>query len=435
MKKFFLLLFGIISSLASMGQTLYFPPLIGKTWESKTPEELGWCASKTDTLYNYLEDKNTKGFLVLKDGRIVLEKYFGTFTQDSFWYWASAGKTMTSFLVGIAQQKGLLNIHDTSSTYLGKGWTSLTAEQEAKIKVLNQLSMSSGLDDYGVNKDCTFDSCLVYKSDAGTRWAYHNAPYTLLDKVIESATGNTFQQFFNNEVRNKTGILGIWLQPDFNNVLYSNARSMARFGLLLLNHGKWDQTEILTDTAYFRQMTNSSQNLNPSYGYLTWLNGKGKLMVPTSQIVFNTSLAPNAPPDMFAAMGKNGQLINVVPSMNLVMVRIGEAPGDNGEVPITFNNEIWFYLNKVICSGSNALAEEFNPESIALYPNPAQSVLSIGGLHSYSSYEIKLIGIKGEIVREGLNQNSIDISDLELGCYLICIEQGGKKLYKKFVKN
>ncbi|MDZ4669167.1 MAG: serine hydrolase domain-containing protein [bacterium] len=325
MLKELALFFCLFFSLHGFAQSLYFPPLVAKTWDTTDAQKLGWCTGYVDSLYTYLESKNTKGFLVLKDGKIVLEKYFGTFAQDSFWYWASAGKTMSGLMVGIAQQKNLLSIDDISSKFLGKGWTSEIAEEEDKISIKSQLSMTTGLDDNGVNKDCTLDSCLVYKADAGLRWAYHNAPYTLLDKVIEAASGQTFQQFFNVEVRNKTGINALWLKADFNNVLYSNMRSMGRFGLLLLNKGKWDQTEILKDSVYFNQMTTSSQGINPSYGYLTWINGKSKLMVPTSEIVFNTSLAPNAAPDMYAAMGKNGQLINVVPSQNLVMVRIGNA--------------------------------------------------------------------------------------------------------------
>lgn len=425
----------LVTALQMKAQTLYFPPLVGKTWTTAELNEFGWCSGKVDSLYDYLDQKNTKGFIVLKDGKIVLEKYFGNFNQDSFWYWASAGKTMTGLLVGIAQQKGLLNINDTSSTYLGKGFTSLSEAQENQIKVWHQLTMTTGLDDVGINKDCTFDSCLLYKAPAGTRWAYHNAPYTLLDKVVEEASGQTYQQFFNSEVRNKTGILGIWLKSEFNNVLYSNVRSMARFGLLLLNHGKWDQTEILKDTAYLRQMTNSSQSLNPSYGFLTWLNGKGKMMAPGSQIVFNTSLAPNAPADMYAAMGKNGQLINVVPSMNLVMVRVGEAPGDNGEVPITFNNDIWFYLNKVICKTSNSLVEQNRVEGIQLYPNPATSELNILGFVPGEKYALSLMNSQGAVLQFGLNQTTINTSELASGCYILCIESSGYKTFKKFVKN
>jgi len=50
---------------------------------------------------------------------------------------------------------------------------------------------------------------------------------------------------------------------------------------------------------------------------------------------------------MYAAMGKNGQLINVVPSKNIVVIRMGDAP-DNALVPFTFQNDLWAKLNTVI---------------------------------------------------------------------------------------
>jgi len=84
-----------------------------------------------------------------------------------------------------------------------------------------------------------------------------------------------------------------------NNVFFSTARSMARFGTLMLNKGN----QIMTDTTYFNQMVNTSQDINKSYGYLWWLNGKPNYMVPQSQWVFNGSLCPDAPSDMYVAMG------------------------------------------------------------------------------------------------------------------------------------
>ncbi|HMX85554.1 MAG TPA: hypothetical protein PKD14_06435, partial [Saprospiraceae bacterium] len=60
-------------------QSLYFPPLLGKEWATTTPEQLGWCTEKIDSLYDFLQQKDSKAFMVLKDGKIVLEKYFGTF--------------------------------------------------------------------------------------------------------------------------------------------------------------------------------------------------------------------------------------------------------------------------------------------------------------------------------------------------------------------
>ncbi len=105
MKKLLLIPFLIIlfQHQTVKAQSTYFPPLSSSaTWDTISPASLGWCANEIDTLYNFLQQEDTKGFIVLKDGKIVLEKYFGTFTKDSLWYWASAGKTITSFLVGKA---------------------------------------------------------------------------------------------------------------------------------------------------------------------------------------------------------------------------------------------------------------------------------------------------------------------------------------------
>jgi CubicO group peptidase (beta-lactamase class C family) len=328
---------------------VYFPPIGGTTWETVTPASLGWNETELNNLYTYLQQKNTKAFIILKNGKIVSEKYFGTFTADSLWYWASAGKTMTGMLVGIAQKEGLLNINDKTSKFLGNGWTSLPAAKEDLITIKNQLTMTTGLDDnVQPENDCTLPSCLQYKADAGNRWSYHNAPYTLLDKVVEAASGKTYNAYFQEKIRDRIGMNGAWIRTGYNNVYYSNPRSMARFGLLMLNKGKWDQTSILSDSTYFNAQTKTSQNFNLSYGYLTWLNGKASYMLPTVQVVFPGMLVPNAPADMFSALGKNDQKVYVVPSQNLVVIRMGESAGNVQLAVSSFDNELWGYLKTII---------------------------------------------------------------------------------------
>lgn len=355
----------------ALAQTSYFPPLTG-TWETISPSTLGWCNENIDSLYQYLNQKNTKAFIVLKDGKIVLEKYFGNFTQDSLWYWASAGKTLTAFSMGLAQQDGYLKIQESSNKYLGKGWSSLTTSQEDSVTIRHHLTMTTGLNDAGADPDCTLPSCLTFKASAGTRWAYHNAPYTLLDKVIESATGGNLNVYITKKFTTKIGMKGLFVKSGYLNVYFSTARSMARFGILLLNKGVWDGTVILSDTQYFRQQINSSQNINPSYGYLTWLNGKSSFMAPGSQIKFNGSLNPDAPNDMFCAWGKNGQYINVVPSQKLILIRMGNAPGGSGSssMAVGFNNEIWQYVNRLPCTSR---IENLENSGMAIFPNPTQS--------------------------------------------------------------
>lgn len=326
---------------------LYFPPLTSASWETVSPEELGWNANATPGLNALLEEKGTKAFIILKNGKIAMETYFGTFTRDSIWYWASAGKTLTAFTVGIAQENNLLNINDLSSQYLGEGWTSAEPEKENAITIRDQLTMTTGLNELFF--DCVTPDCLRYTADAGTRWAYHNGPYTLLESVVSAAAGTTFSDFFNTELRDKIGMNGIWLSTNGkNNVYFSNARSMARFGLLNLNGGSWENTVVLEDMNYMTSMRNTSQAINLSYGYLWWLNGKESYMVPGSQVRFNGYLIPNAPPNTYAGLGKNDQKLYIVPDQGLVVVRMGEDAGEDQAGPSSFDNELWGILQDLI---------------------------------------------------------------------------------------
>ena len=350
--RHFLVVFLFFAGARSQAQTLYFPPVAGNTWATTDPADLGWCTDRIDSLYNFLEQKNSKAFIVLKDGRIVLEHYFGSFTADSVWYWASAGKTLTGYLVGKAKEQGYLSLSDTSSKYLGQGWTSLTPQQEDSITIRHQLTMTTGLDDGG-DVYCTLPSCLTYLAPAGTRWAYHNAPYTLLEGVLENATSQNINVYTQNVLKSQTGMTGAWITVDYNNVFYSKARSMARYGLLMQNRFKWNNTALLTDVNYVNEMLNTSQGYNYAYGYLTWLNGKGSYMIPSSQVKIPGSYAPAAPLDMYAAIGKNGQIISVAPSKGLVVIRMGDDPA-SGEVPFTLCDDIWQRLNYVMCTSSIA---------------------------------------------------------------------------------
>jgi CubicO group peptidase (beta-lactamase class C family) len=372
MKPILLILLLCLTLNVAKSQELYFPPLSSTgQWDTISPVSLGWCTSKIAPLYDFLEQENTKGFIVLKDGKIALEKYFGTFTKDSLWYWASAGKTITSFLVGCAQEEGYLSITDTSSEYLGTGWTNCTPGQEEKITIRNQLTMTSGLDDGVPDNHCTIDTCLNYFADPGTRWAYHNAPYTLLEKVLETSSGQQVNTYTQLKLKAQTGMTGFWLTVDYDNVFFSIARSMARFGLLIQNKCIWDMDTLLHDTAYINQMTNTSQQLNKSYGYLWWLNGKSSYMLPGYQIVIPGSYAPQAPADMFSALGKNGQILSISPAKGIVIVRMGNQPDSPiSEIPNLFCNEIWEKLNDIICN-SNSMSEPLTGIThINIYPNP-----------------------------------------------------------------
>ena len=123
---------------------------------------------------------------------------------------ASAGKTLT-FITGIAQQEGYLNIHDTTSNYLGSGWTNcVPIDEENYLFGINRLRHL----DYPF---CTDDTCLNYLADAGTRWAYHEAPYTLRP-VVENATNQGFNLYAYQKILNPTGMDGLFVYNGYGNI-------------------------------------------------------------------------------------------------------------------------------------------------------------------------------------------------------------------------
>jgi len=325
-------------------EAMYFPPITGTTWETKTPESLGWNTANITALNTYLNDKHAKAFIILHNGKIVMEQYYNGHTSTTPWYWASAGKTLTSTVTGIAEQEGFLNINNKVSDYLGTGWTSAPLAKENLITCKNLLSMNSGLND--ALGDDVSPANLQYIADAGTRWAYHNV-YVKLQDVVAEATNQTWNNYFNTKLRDKIGMSGTWIQDGGLSVYWSTPRSMARFGLLALAKGNWNGTQII-NTNYLNSATSTSQNINLAYGYLWWLNGKTSYHMPQSQLQLNGSLIPSAPTDLYCALGKNDQKIYVVPSKKLVIIRMGDAADGSNFALSDFDDVLWQKINAVI---------------------------------------------------------------------------------------
>ncbi len=437
--KLFSVVFALLIALSQgFSQNLYFPPTSTNTWDTVSLDAIGWCSDQLPPLYDFLEESNTKAFIVLKDGKIVIEKYFDDFTMDSLWYWASAGKTITAFMVGKAQEEGLLNISDTTSDYLGVGWTNLSSAQEEKITIKHQLSMTTGLDDGVPDVNCTNPSCLIYKADPETRWAYHNAPYTLLQDVVSAASGANFNAYLTPRLKTPTGMDGFFVSLGFNKVYFSKPRSMARFGLLMLNNGNWNGTQVMNDIGYLTDMITPSQPLNNSYGYLWWLNGQASFMLPGLQFVFQGSAFQNAPNDVYAAMGKNGQILNVSPQNNLVVVRMGNNP-DNALVPTLYCDTIWQKLNPVMCSGldlSDPPASELSP-NLTIYPNPSNGRINLNGIDGKST--LLLYNTNGQVIWKkfiGDGTEQIQIPDrIKRGMYIISLKSGNQTKVQKIILN
>jgi len=344
------LLFSLLSCSSDDSETnipnntaIYYPPINSETWETISTNELNWNEEALMSLNRFLDEKNTKSFIILYNGKIAVEWYLNGHSETSPWYWASAGKTLTAALTGIAQDNSIININNRVSDYLGTGWTSTAIEKENLITCKNLLSMDSGLDD-SLGDDVSPEN-LQFIANSGTRWAYHNV-YVKLQDIIAQASGQTWSAYFNSNLRDRVGMSGSWITLNDLNVYWSNTRSMARFGLLIFAKGKWEDTQIISES-FINESTNTSQNINQAYGYLWWLNGKLSYHLPQSQFEFSGELIPNAPRDMVAALGKNDQKIYVVPSKNLVLIRMGNTADDENFALSSFDNDLWEHLNAV----------------------------------------------------------------------------------------
>ncbi len=324
---------------------MFFPAIAGNNWETKTISSLSWNQSAVQPLKDFLVKNNSKSFMILVNGRIVMEEYFNGHTSTTTWPWNSAGKTLVTATTGIAQNEGILNINNKVSDYLGAGWTSAPLIKEHLISSKHLLTMTSGLSDAN---NLVIPANLTYLADAGTRWSYHNVFQKLMD-VVAKASNQNFETYFNNKLKSKIGMEGFWNNGLIFKIYHSNTRSMARFGLLALNKGKWNSEQIVNEI-FFNESITSSQAINPSYGYLWWLNGKSSYMVPGGQVKFMGSLVPNAPVDMFAAMGAEDQRIYVIPSKNMVVIRMGDAsdPSNPSFAVSGFDNVLWQKINELI---------------------------------------------------------------------------------------
>ncbi len=323
---------------------VYFPNTSGD-WETLNPIDLNWNQAALDAIQNWMEPSETRALIILHKGKIVHEDYNGLNHQDkpfdatSQWQWASAGKTLTASMIGIAAEEGLLSLDDKTSDFLGDGWTDMTNLRESKITLYHQLTMTTGLDDTDVDRSCIEPECLTYLEDPGERWAYHNGPYTLLQEVITEATGVKASDYCKEKIETQIGMNGRWLQINNDIVYFSSARDMARYGWMIANQGKWKSNQIVP-ADFLKEAITPSQELNNSYGYLWWLNGQSSFMLPTINRVFNGPLVPEAPDDTYFALGKSGQVLMIVPSLDLVVVRMGSSSG-NDFVPIVFVREMW----------------------------------------------------------------------------------------------
>jgi CubicO group peptidase (beta-lactamase class C family) len=190
---------------------------------------------------------------------------------------------------------------------------------------------------------------------AGTRWFYNTPAYYVLFEVLEAATGQPRSEVAHAALLDRIGMVDTEFAPG-GNTFRASARDMARFGLLYLNGGRWGDEPVIEDAAYLADSITTSQSLNHAYGYLFWLNGQDSYVLAsqTDGVATPGTLIPDAPADMYAALGLGDKKIYVVPSLELVVVRHGEQTGLPQLATSSFDNVLWQKLTAVVAPAATA---------------------------------------------------------------------------------
>ncbi len=341
-------------SAATRAGELYFPDS-NASWQHVEPAEVGYDAEGLGRVVDYARAQKSSALVVLHAGRILLEAHWppgesvgdispryrrmvvgttsdGHVVEDV----ASVQKSIVSFLTGVAVGRGKLDIHKPVTEYLGAGWSRAEAEAERAITVKHLLSMTSGLDD-----------ALRYQAQAGTKWRYNTGAYSKVAAVLEAVLQEPLDVITKQYLTEPIGMRDTRLRPRrwAANIdaaakigLATTARDLARFGLLIQAGGNWNGQDLLGAPEYLDVALAPSQDLNRSYGLLWWLNvDAGRPRKASANRMIGRSVTA-APTDMVAAQGALGRKVFVAPSLNLVVVRLGDAPEAD------FNQQLWTRL-------------------------------------------------------------------------------------------
>ncbi|WP_044561174.1 serine hydrolase [Azospirillum sp. B4] len=313
----------------------------------------GEQSAEMGDLLNYLRGQNSTGVLIIQDGKTLVEKNWpapeGNPQFSMFVYGQSARgalledvasqqKSFVAVLTAIAIDKGLIDIEKPVAAYVGTGWSKASPEQEAKIRVIDVLTMSSGLDDkFGV------------EAPPGTKFFYNTPVYAVTKRILTAAAGLPLDTITHDWLTGPAGMNDTaWrkrpaaLASIGNDTgLVTTPGDTALFGLMVLHGGvAKDGTRIVSEANLKALFTPSATN--PAYGRLWWLNGSAYTLRALAGRQ-EGPLVPAAPADMVAALGAFDRRLYIVPSRKLVVVRTGAAANDKG-----FDQNLWARLQKVI---------------------------------------------------------------------------------------
>lgn len=333
---------------------LYFPT--ADKWETVEPTSVGWKKAELRKAVDFAMSRRSSGVVILHRGRILSERYQTPSTRSLRYRGmlhgkgrdgrviedvASVQKSVASILVGIAHEKGLVRLDDPVDKYLGAGWSHASPAQEKQITIKHLISMSTGLSDG-----------LQYVDPPGMKWRYNTNAYCLCVTAVAAASKMAPNELTKAWLTDRVGMKDSrWIErrlakasiPETNQLGFATtARDLARFGLLVLGRGQWGNEAVLSDQKYLSAALSPSQKMNPAYGYLWWLNGQNATL--PGQRRLRGPLNAEAPSDLVAALGALGRKCYVVPSLGVVVTRLGDNPEVVGKTK--FDVEFWSLLMK-----------------------------------------------------------------------------------------
>jgi CubicO group peptidase (beta-lactamase class C family) len=309
-------------------------------WRTCGPEDVGMDSAALYSAYEYAarSDFVTEGLAVVRRGYVVGEEYFRGYSESTRFASYSVAKSFLSAVVGVAIERGHISGVDQPAYPYFDAWRAPGVDERKQvITVRHLLTMQSGLrftdatsggiagtDIEGILNaadSVAYVLALPLVYDPGTHWNYSSGDSILLSGIVQAATGRTVFDFGRERIFDRIGMHSMtWSSDQAGHTIGgwgigATVRDYARFGYLYLRHGSWSG-EALVPEPWIRQ---SLQPASPSvgwYGFQWWL-------APT----FSNDARNPAPGDTFAAQGLYLQKIFVIPSRDLVVVRVGTDQG------------------------------------------------------------------------------------------------------------
>ncbi|RPD91245.1 class C beta-lactamase-related serine hydrolase [Aureibaculum marinum] len=299
-----------------------------------------------DSMFNNNKIKQTRSVLVIYKDQIIAEKYANGFDKDSKLLGWSMTKSITATLFGILQKQGKININDKAPI---ESWKN---DDRAAITINDLLHMNSGLaweEDYKNISDVTR---MLFLTDDMTKiqeekplvgkpnesWNYSSGTTNLLSGILRKQfdTHQEYLDFWYAALIDKIGMHSMLIETDMSGNYvgssygWATTRDWAKFGLLYLHKGNWNGEQIF-DTTWVDYVKTPTNGSNGEYGGHFWLNAGGKY--------------PDVPKDIYSANGYQGQRVFIVPSKDLVIVRMGLTNNDNAFDFNTFLKEVLVAIN------------------------------------------------------------------------------------------